>query len=84
MKYELALGINSINDYVKFYIDLQMQNSVSLLSFINNEKIILKHKMENKKKGKDSISNGIKMLEELVQEIKDKGEDAVLEKYSKY
>jgi len=61
-----------------------MQNSVCLLSFINNEKMILKHKMENKKKGKDSISNGIKMLEELVQEIKDKGEDAVLEKYSKY
>lgn len=77
------MGINTIKDYVKFYIDLEMQNSVSLLSFINNEKNILKHKMENKKIDKDSISKGIEILEELILEIKNNGERTILEKYSR-
>ena len=60
-----------------------MQKSVSLLSFINNEKIVLKHKLENRKLDKESILNGIRILEELTEEIKRGGELAVLEKYGK-
>ena len=60
-----------------------MQKSVSLLSFINNEKIVLKHKLENRKLDKESILNGIRILEKLTEEIKSGGEAAVLEKYGK-
>jgi hypothetical protein len=77
------VGIKTITDYVKFYINLEMQKSVSLLSFINNEKIVLKHKLENRKLDKESILNGIRILEELTEEIKSIGELAVLEKYAK-
>lgn len=77
------MGIKTITDYVKFYINLEMQKSVSLLSFINNEKIVLKHKLENRKLDKESILNGIRILEELTEEIKRGGELAVLEKYGK-
>jgi hypothetical protein len=77
------VGIKTVTDYVKFYINLEMQKSVSLLSFINNEKIVLKHKMGNKKLDKESILNGIRILEELTKEIKSDGEAAVLEKYGK-
>jgi hypothetical protein len=77
------VGIKTITDYVKFYINLEMQKSVSLLSFINNEKIVLKHKLENRKLDKESILNGIRILEELTEEIKRSGELAVLEKYAK-
>lgn len=76
------MGIKTTRDYVKFYINLEMQNSVSFLSFINNEKMVLKHKLENKKLDKDSILNGIRILEELTEEIKKNGERAILEKYS--
>ena len=77
------VGIKTVADYVKFYINLEMQKSVSLLSFINNEKVVLKHKLENKKIDKESILNGIVILEELTEEIKNGGEAAVLEKYGK-
>ena len=77
------MGIKTITDYVKFYINLEMQKSVSLLSFINNEKIVLKHKLENRKLDKESILNGIQILEELTEEIKSGGEAVVLEKYGK-
>ena len=77
------MGIKTVTDYVKFYINLEMQKSVSLLSFINNEKIVLKHKLENRKLDKESILNGIRILEELTEEIKRGGELAVLEKYGK-
>lgn len=80
-KYMKNMGIKSTKDYVKFYINLEMENSVSFLSFINNEKMVLKHKLENKKLDKDSILNGIKILEELGDEIKKSGEKAILEKY---
>lgn len=75
------MGIKTTSDYVKFYINLEMQKSVSFLSFINNEKMVLKHKLENKKSDKDSILNGIKILEELTDEIKNNGEQSILEKY---
>jgi hypothetical protein len=77
------MGIKTTRDYVKFYINLDMQNSVSFLSFINNEKMVLKHKLENMKLDKNPISKGIRILEELINEIKTSGEKAVLEKYSK-
>ena len=75
------MGIKTTQDYVKFYIDLNMQNSVSLLSFINNEKMVLKHKLENVKLDKNAILNGIKILEELIDEIKKSDEKMILEKY---
>ncbi|HSB84477.1 MAG TPA: hypothetical protein VLD64_08335 [Nitrosarchaeum sp.] len=75
------MGITTTKDYVKFYINLEMQDSVSLLSFINNEKMVLKHKLENKKIDKEQISNGIKILEALILEIKEKGEKEILKKY---
>ena len=58
-----------------------MENSVSFLSFINNEKMVLKHKLENVKLDKSPILNGIKILEELVDEIKTSGEKETLERY---
>ena len=77
------MGIKTTRDYVKFYINLDMQNSVSFLSFINNEKMVLKHKLENMKLDKNPILNGIRILEELIDEIKTSGEKVILEKYSK-
>ena len=76
------MGIKTTRDYVKFYINLDMQNSVSFLSFINNEKMVLKHKLENMKLDKSPILNGIRILEELIDEIKTSGEKVILEKYS--
>ena len=75
------MGIKTTKDYVKFYINLDMENSVSFLSFINNEKMVLKHKLENVKLDKSPILNGIRILEELVDEIKTSGEKATLERY---
>ena len=75
------MGIKTTRDYVKFYINLDMENSVSFLSFINNEKMVLKHKLENVKLDKSPILNGIRILEELIDEIKTSGEKAILERY---
>ena len=77
------MGIKTTKDYVKFYINLEMQDSVNFLSFINNEKMVLKHKIENKKIEKEPILNGIRILEELIEEIKKNGEQEVLNKYGK-
>lgn len=75
------MGIKTTRDYVKFYINLDMENSVSFLSFINNEKMVLKHKLENMKLDKSPILNGIRILEELIDEIKTSGEKVILERY---
>ena len=75
------MGIKTIRDYVKFYINLDMEDSVSFLSFINNEKMVLKHKLENVKLDKSPILNGIRILEELIDEIKTSGEKETLERY---
>ncbi len=75
------MGIKTTADYVKFYIDLKMQESVSFLSFIHNEKIVLKQKLENKNSDKESIINGIEILEGLIEELKKDGESKILEKY---
>ncbi|CAD6518357.1 conserved hypothetical protein [metagenome] len=75
------MGIKTPKEYVKFYINLDMKDSVSLLSFANNEKRILKQKLENKSIEKIPILDGIKILEELIEEIKKNGEPEVLKKY---
>jgi triacylglycerol esterase/lipase EstA (alpha/beta hydrolase family) len=75
------MGIRTPNAYVKFFIDLNMGNNVTLLSFLNNEKIVLKHKMQNKEIKKEPILEGLKILEELSEQVYQVGEKAVLEKY---
>ena len=76
------MGIKTISEYVQFYVGLSMQDSIGLLSFVNNEKLVLKHKLENKKLEKESILHGIKLLDQLTSEIHTLGEPAVLEKYT--
>lgn len=77
------MGIKTTADYVKFFINLDIRGKVSLLSFIHNEKMVLKQKIENKKQDKEAIINGIKILEDLIEELKKDGESKVLEKYNK-
>lgn len=77
------MGINTIHDYVQFYVGLNMQGSIGLLSFVNNEKLVLKHKLENKNLPKEPILHGIQILNDLTNEIQSFGEAVVLEKYSK-
>ena len=77
------MGIQSALEYVDFFINLNMGENVSLLSFVNNEKIVLKQKLEYKNLEKEPIKKGVEILEELVREINEIGEKAVLEKYQK-
>ena len=58
-----------------------MGENVSLLRFINNEKLALKQRLQYKNLEKEPIKTGIKILEELANEIDEKGEKKVLEKY---
>lgn len=60
-----------------------MGKSVTLLSFANNEKLVLKQKLEYKNLKKEPIQNGINILEELIREVQQIGQEAVLEKYRK-
>ena len=76
------MGIRSISDYVQFFNNLDMGNSVSFLSFVNNERLVLKHKLQNKEFKKEIILEGIKILEDLSLEIQKIGEEKVLKKYS--
>ena len=75
------MGIRTLADYVTFFINLKMGRSVTLLSFVNNEKLILKNKLKNKDIKKEPIVQALKILEELSIEIKSKGELEVLKKY---
>ncbi len=77
------MGIQSALEYVDFFINLNMGENVSLLSFVNNEKIVLKQKLEYKNLEKEPIKKGVEILEKLVREINEIGEKAVLEKYQK-
>jgi len=77
------MGIQSTIEYVDFFINLNMGEKVSLLSFVNNEKIVLKQKLEHKNLEKEPIKKGVEILEELIREINKIGEKAVLEKYQK-
>jgi len=61
-----------------------MGENVPLISFVNNERMIIKQKLEYKNLEKEPIQKGIEILENLVAEINEIGEKAVLKKYQKY
>ena len=73
--------ISSAQEYVEFFINLNMGNEVSLLRFANNEKMVLKQKLKNKINEKEPIENGIDILESIIKEISINGEPQVLNKY---
>jgi len=77
------MGIKSANEYIDFFTNLNMGENVSLLSFINNEKMALKKNLELKNLEKEPIKKGIVILEQLAREINEIGDKAVLEKYKK-
>jgi hypothetical protein len=77
------MAIKSTEEYIDFFTNLNMGENVPLLSFVNNEKMVLKQKLEYKNLEKEPIQKGIKILEDLVIEINNIGEKAVLEKYRK-
>ena len=77
------MAIKTTEEYVEFFINLNMGENVPLLSFVNNEKMVLKQKLEHKEMEKEPIKIGIEILEGLVKEINELGEKAVLEKYHK-
>lgn len=75
------MAIDSAKEYVDFFINLNMGNEVSLLSFANNEKMVLKQKLKNKINQKEPIEKAISSLEIIIKEISEKGEAQVLAKY---
>lgn len=77
------MGIGSASEYIDFFINLNMGEGVPLLSFVNNEKMVLKLKLENKNIPKEPIKKGIEVLEQLAKEISEMGQDKVIEKYQK-
>ncbi|MDH5430351.1 MAG: hypothetical protein OEW78_00505 [Nitrosopumilus sp.] len=77
------MAIKSTEEYIDFFVNLNMGENVPLLSFVNNERMVLKQKLEYKNLEKEPIEKGIKILEDLVVEINKIGEKAVLEKYQK-
>ena len=77
------MAIDTTEEYVDFFINLNMGEKVSLLSFINNEKMVLKQKLNNKINEKEPIKNGISILEGLISEINKNSEAEVLKKYQK-
>lgn len=77
------MAIKSTEEYIDFFINLNMGESVPLLSFVNNERMVLKQKIQYKDLEKEPIQKGIKILEDLIIEINKIGEKAVLEKYQK-
>ena len=77
------MAIKSTTEYVDFFINLNMGGNVSLLSFVNNERMALKGKLEYKNLEKEPINKGIEILEQLITEINKNGEKSVLEKYQK-
>ena len=77
------MAIKSIEEYIDFFTNLNMGENVPLLSFVNNERMVLKQKLEYKNLEKEPIKKGIEILENLVTEINELGEKAVLEKYQK-
>ena len=77
------MAINTTEEYVDFFINLNMGGKVSLLSFVNNERMVLKQKLENKINKKEPIKKGINILEGLISEIAENGEIEVLKKYQK-
>ena len=77
------MAIKSTEEYIDFFVNLNMGENVPLLSFVNNERMVLKQKLEYKNLEKEPIKKRIEILENLVTEINQSGEKAVLEKYQK-
>jgi len=77
------MGIRTVSDYVKFYVNLNMQDSISLSSFAYNEKLVLKNKTATGKLTKELILQSLTLLDDLLNEIRDIGEQGVIEKYQK-
>ena len=77
------MGIGSPEEYIDFFINLNMGENVPLISFVNNEKMVLKQKLENKNIPKEPLKKGIEILEQLAREISEMGQDKVIEKYQK-
>ena len=77
------MAIKSTEEYIDFFINLNMGENVPLLSFVNNERMVLKQKLEYKNLEKGPIKNGVEILEKLVIEISEMGEKAVIAKYHK-
>ena len=77
------MGIRTIAEYVQFYIGLNMKNSISLSSFVYNEKLVMTNKLEKSSLKREQITQGLKILDELLAEIRSMGENAVMEKYDK-
>ncbi len=75
------MAIGTTVEYVDFFINLNMGENVSLLSFVNNERMVLKGKLEHKNMEKEPIKIGIEILEQLIIEIGERGEKSILEKY---
>lgn len=77
------MGIRTVSDYVKFYVGLNMQDSISLSSFAYNEKLVLKNKTASGKMTQELIQQSLVLLDDLLNEIQSIGEQAVMEKYAK-
>ena len=75
------MTIDTTDEYVDFFSNLNMGEKVSLLSFVNNERMVLKQKLENKTSQKEPIKKAINILEGLISEIAKNGELEVLKKY---
>ena len=73
--------IDTTGEYVDFFINLNMGEKVSLLIFVNNERMVLKQKLQNKTNQKEPIKKGINILEGLITQIAENGELEVLKKY---
>ena len=78
-----VMGIRTVSEYVQFYVGLNMQNSISLSSFVYNEKLVMTNKLENSSLKKEQIIQGLQILDELLTEIRSIGEHAVMKKYAK-
>ncbi len=75
------MAIKSTQEYIDFFVNLNMGENVPLLNFVNNERRVLKQKLEHKNLDKEPIKNGIDILDKLVTEISQTGEKAVIERY---
>ena len=77
------MAIKTTEEYVDFFINLDMGKEVTLLSFVNNERMVLKQKLQNKINEKEPIKKGIIILEGLIKEIGESGQIEILDKYRK-
>jgi hypothetical protein len=78
------MGIRTVSEYVQFYVGLNMEKSISLSSFVYNEKLVMKNKLENSSLKKEQILQGLAILDELLTEIRNIGEHAVIGKYASH